>query len=158
MADGLVSDTPAAAALPTESPATQSGWMPLRVLHINSGNLYGGVESILVTLARRRNLCASMEPHYALCHDERLSRELMEAGAPVYQLGKVRISRPWTTWHARRRLREVLHREHFDLVICHMPWSLAVFGPAVKSVGQRLGFWAHAFHDGKGWLERLARR
>jgi len=128
------------------------------VLHLNSGNLYGGVETILVTLARLRSLCPGMESHFGLCHEGRLSRELLEAGVPVYNVGAVRISRPWTVWRARRRLREILRRTHFDMVICHMPWSLAVFGPAVHAAGQRLGFWAHAFHSGTGWLERLARR
>lgn len=132
--------------------------MTVKVLHIDSGNLYGGVESILVTLARLREQCRGMEPHFALCHQGRLSSELIQAGVPVYQLSKVRISRPWTVWRARRCLRQLLAREHFDLVICHMPWSLAVFGTAVKDAGGKLGFWAHAFHNGTGWLERLARR
>lgn len=131
---------------------------PARILHLSSGNLYGGVETILTTLARLRHLCPMMEPHYGVCHEGRLSRELIEAGVPVYQLGKVRISRPWTVWRARRRLRQILRRDRFDLVICHMPWSLAVFGTAVTAAGQRLGFWAHAFHRGSGWLEFLASR
>ena len=74
-----------------------------RVLHINSGNLYGGVESILVTLARLRNLCPALKPEYALCQEGRLSRELRDAGVTVHMLGNVRISRPWTIWRARRR-------------------------------------------------------
>jgi glycosyltransferase involved in cell wall biosynthesis len=130
---------------------------PLKVLHVNSGNLYGGVETILVTLARLRDLCPGMESHYALCHEGRLSHELGATGVPVYLLGHVRISRPWTVWRARRRLREVLRRNRFDMVICHMPWSLAVFGRAVRGTGQRLGFWAHGFHHGRNWLERWAR-
>src|SRR5690242_8131292 len=96
----------------TPSPAS------LRVLHVDAGNLYGGVETILVTLARLRHLCPTMEPHFALCHAGRLSRELTEAGVPVYLLGGVRISRPWTVWRARRRLREILRRQRFDMVIC----------------------------------------
>jgi glycosyltransferase involved in cell wall biosynthesis len=132
--------------------------IPVRVLHLNSGNLYGGVESILATLARLREQCRGMEPHFALCHEGRLSSELLQAGVPVYQLGPVRISRPWTVWRACRCLRKLLAREYFDLVICHMPWSMAVFGPAVKDADRKLGFWAHAFHTGTGWLERLARR
>src|SRR5580658_8787179 len=118
-------DSSAVLSMPTNIPAN----MPTKVLHINSGNLYGGVESILVTLARLRDLCPGMEPHFALCHQGRLSRELAEAGVPVVELAKVRISRPWTVWRARRLLRELLAREHFDLVICHMPWSMAIFGP-----------------------------
>jgi glycosyltransferase involved in cell wall biosynthesis len=130
----------------------------VRVLHLNAGNLYGGVETVLVTLARLRQLCPAMEPHFGLCYEGRLSRELTAAGVPVHLLGPVRLSRPWTVWRARRRLREVTRQVHFDLVVCHMPWSLAVFGPALKATAQRLGFWAHAQHSGTGWLERLARR
>jgi glycosyltransferase involved in cell wall biosynthesis len=128
-----------------------------RVLHVNYGNLYGGVETMLVTLARWRDQYPALEPHFAVCEEERFSRELAEASVPVYVLGKVRISRPWTVLKARRQLRALLRSHHFDLVICHMPWSVAVFGPAVNAAGQRLGFWAHAVPAGGGWLERLAR-
>jgi glycosyltransferase involved in cell wall biosynthesis len=55
-------------------------------------------------------------------------------------------------------LRALLDRERFDLVICHMPWALAIFGATVRGAGQPLGFWAHAFHDGGSWLELLANR
>jgi len=128
----------------------------IRVLHINSGNIYGGVETVLVTLARYASSCADMESCFALCFRGRLSQELTALGARLYELGEVRISRPWTVARARRKLRSLLHREHFDLVICHMPWSLAVLGPAVRDAGQKLGFWAHCFHLGRNWLERLA--
>jgi glycosyltransferase involved in cell wall biosynthesis len=130
----------------------------IRVLHVNSGNLYGGVEKILVTLARLRDLCPTMEAHFAICHEGRLGEELRDAQAPVYMLGQVRFSRPWTVWRARRRLREVLRRNRFDVVICHMPWAFAVFAKVVRDAGPRLAFWAHAFHHGRGWLEHLARR
>ncbi len=40
----------------------------MRVLHVYSGNLYGGVETLLVTLARHRDLCPEMEPHFAIRH------------------------------------------------------------------------------------------
>jgi glycosyltransferase involved in cell wall biosynthesis len=130
----------------------------MRVLHVNYGKLYGGVETILVTLARLRHLCPSMEPSFALCEEGRLSQELEDTGADVHIVGSVRISRPWTVWRARKQLRKVLDREHFDIVVCHMPWSLVVFGPAVRSSGAKLGFWAHAYHGGRHWLDRLARR
>lgn len=128
------------------------------MLHINSGNLYGGVETILETLARLRELCPAMEPHFALCQEGRLSRELIEAGVSVELIGQVRISRPWTVWRARRRLRDILRSERFDMVICHMPWSLAIFGKTVRGAGRKLGFWVHTFHTGRHWLERLAGR
>src|SRR5439155_14055714 len=98
----------------------------MKVLHVHSGNLYGGVETMLVTLARHRKLCADMEPHFALCFDGRLNRELTASGAAVYPLGAVRISRPHSIWRARRRLREVLEHQ-FDVAICHSAWSQAIF-------------------------------
>ncbi len=145
------------AAQPVGVSGGRSGSSTIRVLHVNAGNLYGGVETILVTLARLRHLYPAMEPEFALSFEGRLSRELNAAGVTVHMLGEARISRPWTVRKSRRRLREILRRERFDTVMCHMPWSLVVLGPAVRAAEQRLGFFAHAFHTGRNWLERLAR-
>jgi glycosyltransferase involved in cell wall biosynthesis len=130
----------------------------VRILHLHGGKLYGGVETVLATLARLKYLCPAMEPHFALCFEGRLSRELTSAGVPVHPLGRVRISQPWTAWRARHRLRNILRRERYDAVVCHMPWPLVVFGRTARAEGQRLIFWAHSCHDGRGWLERMARR
>jgi glycosyltransferase involved in cell wall biosynthesis len=51
-----------------------------------------------------------------------------------------------------------LSREHFDVVVCHMPWPMAVFGKAVQGSGSRLAFWAHDVAKGRHWLERWASR
>lgn len=152
-----LSETMTGPATATHRERASEGAM-LRVLHVNSGNLYGGVETVLTTLARLRQLCPTMEPHFALCHEGRLSEELAAAHVPVRILGQARISRPWSVWRARRRLAELLQAERFDLVICHMPWSLAVFGGTIRKSRTRLGFWAHGFHTGHTWLERLASR
>ncbi len=130
----------------------------MRVLHLNAGNLYGGVETLLTTLASLRHLCPGMEPHFATCYEGRSNRELREAGVPLYSLGPVRISRPWTVWRARRRLRKLLSRERFDLVICHMAWTLVVFSTAARATGHRVAMWAHGFHSQENWLERIACR
>lgn len=130
----------------------------LRVLHLHAGNLYGGVETLLVTLARLRHLCPGMDPHFGLCYEGRLSQELTAAGVPVHWLGGVRISRPWTSWRAQRRLRAWLGQEQFDVVVCHMPWPLAIFGRTARRAGRPLIFWAHSAHDGRSWLERMARQ
>lgn len=130
----------------------------LRILHLHAGNLYGGVETLLATLARLGDLCPGMESHFALCFDGRLSGELTSAGAPVHLLGRVRISRPWTAWRARLRLRQLLRRERYDAVVFHMTWPVVVFGRTARAGGQKLIFWAHSYHSGRNWLERMARR
>jgi glycosyltransferase involved in cell wall biosynthesis len=129
----------------------------MRVLHVHSGNMYGGVETLLTTLARHRDLSRSMEPHYALCFEGRLSAELTTIGVPVHVLGKTRISRPLTVVRARRKLGNLLRRVPFDLVICHSAWSQSLFGPTVRSAHLPLTFWLHGEAHGKHWLERWAR-
>jgi glycosyltransferase involved in cell wall biosynthesis len=143
---------------PEIRPALPEARGTVRVLHLHSGNMYGGVETLLATLARRRDLCPRMEPHFALCYDGRLSQELAAAGAPVHMLGRVRISRPGTVWNARRALRALLDRERFDAVIAHMIWPLAAFGGATRHSGTKLLFWAHSGHTGRPLLERIGRR
>jgi len=130
----------------------------MRVLHVSSGNLYGGVETALVALARFRNLCPAMEPEFALCFEGRLSRELSETGARVHQLGEVRTRKPWTVWSARANLRALLASQPFDVVMCHMCWPMAMFGATVRRANTPLAFWAHDAAKGTHWLERWAAR
>ncbi|MEJ7810649.1 MAG: glycosyltransferase family 4 protein [Gemmatimonadaceae bacterium] len=130
----------------------------MRVLHVSAGNLYGGIETMLVTLARYHDACPEMEPHFALAFEGRVSAELRESGASVHVLGVVRASRPASVWRARRALRAVLRREGFDVVICHAPWAQAVFGPAARTMGVPLVFWMHGAANGRHWLEQWAGR
>ena len=130
----------------------------MKVLHISSGNLYGGVEVLLATLARERACCPAMEPHFALCFEGRLSRELIKLGVPAQMLGSVQTRFPWQVWMARRRLAALLRKESFDVVICHMAWAHAIFGPVVRRAGLPLVFWMHDAAQGRHWIERWAAR
>jgi hypothetical protein len=80
----------------------------VRVLHVYSGNLYGGIETLLVTMARSRTVCPAIEPEIALCFEGRLSAELAATGIPLHRLPEARGSRPQTIWRARRALAAVL--------------------------------------------------
>ena len=130
----------------------------MRVLHIYSGNLYGGIETFLVTLARYQHLCPTLEHHFALCFDGRLSRELEEAGATVHRLGQVQVRNPLSLWRARQKLRGILSNKVYDVVACHSAWPQALFGNEAGRAGLPLVFWLHNNTDGKHWLERWAAR
>ena len=129
----------------------------MRVLHLYSGNLFGGIETLLVLLARERALCPAMDPQFGLCFDGRLSTELEHAGATLHRLGNVRLARPVSVWRARRALRRLLGAERFDVVVSHSPWVNAVFGPVLRSGEPVLVQWLHnPLND--SWLDWWARR
>jgi glycosyltransferase involved in cell wall biosynthesis len=123
--------------------ATRASAGRLRALHLYSGNMYGGVETVLATLARLRHLVREMEPGFGLCYRGRLWDELTKAGSAVFDLGPVRLSRPWTVWRARRRLGKVLRESGYEVVVCHCAWPVAVFGPAIRRYRRGLVYWAH---------------
>jgi glycosyltransferase involved in cell wall biosynthesis len=128
----------------------------MRLLHVYSGNLYGGVEAMLLTMARTASNFPDTRAEFALCFDGQLAAELRAAGATVHPLPPVRTSRPWTVWASRRALRRVLREGRFDVVVCHSPWPHAVFGPVARRAG-RLVFWTHQFLHGRSFDERWAK-
>ena len=130
----------------------------MRVLHLFSGNLYGGVETNLRTLARYRHFCPEMKPEFGFVFEGRLSRELKDEGVAVHALGRVRVRDPLSVWRARRRLRSLLTRNKFDIVICHMAWPQAIFAPIIRETGARLVSWQHGPLNERHWLERWASR
>jgi len=130
----------------------------MRILHIGSGNLYGGVETIQATLARYRHECPQMEPHFTVCFEGRLSRQLRELEVPLHNVGAVRVRNPFSVWSARAQLSTLLSNGHYDAAICHSAWSQAIFGPVVRSAGVSSLFWLHGAPSGQHWLERWAKR
>lgn len=121
----------------------------MRVLHVAAGNLYGGVERILVEIARATG---GARHEFALSFEGRLSRELDTLGAKRHAIGEARFSRPLSTWRARRRLRAVAAAGSFDAVVCHSPWAYALAAPAVTAPCPAL--WAHDALRGRHWSER----
>ncbi|MBI4503059.1 MAG: glycosyltransferase family 4 protein [Gemmatimonadetes bacterium] len=124
---------------------------------MHSGNLYGGIESMLATLVRSADK-EQLQSSFAVCFDGRLSEELHALGSRVDFLGPARVSRPWTVWRARRRLAALLQQQRPDFAVFHSGWSQAVFGSAVQSARVRVLRWFHAAPQEQHWLDRWARR
>jgi len=129
----------------------------MRVLHLHSGNMYGGVETLLATLVREAGAAPGMSPEIALCFPGRLSAELEAMGRPAFGLPPVRLSRPHSLVKARLALRRLLREQAFDAVICHQPWACVAFGPAVRAAGFPVVLWVHMAVEGGALLDRLAR-
>jgi glycosyltransferase involved in cell wall biosynthesis len=128
----------------------------LRVLHVTAGNLFGGIERMLLTMiAAQRTDCAH---EVAVGFDGRLARELRDAGSPPHVFGDVRFRRPDTVWRARRVLHRLLSAGRHDAVICHAPWSCALAGPVARRAGRPLFMWAHDAPQPEAWPERRIAR
>jgi glycosyltransferase involved in cell wall biosynthesis len=129
----------------------------MRVLHVTGGNLYGGVESFLATLARESAAVPEMSSEFAVCFEGRCSEELTALGHRPHVLGRVRLSRPHTLLRAHRTLSALLRDRSFDVIVCHQPWPYVVFGLAARRSGASVVLWVHMAGEGRHWLERLAR-
>jgi glycosyltransferase involved in cell wall biosynthesis len=130
----------------------------MRILHVHSGNLFGGVETMLMTLARRQDECRNLQQHFALCFEGRLSSELAAVGAVAHPIGAVRVSKPLTILRARNNLRKLLANAGWDALLFHSAWSYAVFASVARAQGLRTVVWMHGTSDGKHWTEQWARR
>lgn len=144
-----ISTQPSASTVMSASPS-------LRVLHVYSGNLYGGIETFLRTLAVERAQCPEMDPEFALCFEGRLADEIRASGARLHMLGGARLSRPWTILRARRRLARVLREREPTVVVSHASWPHALFASVVKRSEAKLVFYRHDIGQRLARLNLLA--
>ena len=101
----------------------------MRVLHLHSGNLYGGVESCLPPSSARRGSRRVCDTSFAVCFEGRFSAELAALGRTPRPARRGAPQPPAQVRRARAALRDLLRRRPADAVVCQQPWSLVVFGP-----------------------------
>jgi glycosyltransferase involved in cell wall biosynthesis len=128
----------------------------LDVLHVYSGNLFGGVERMLISVATMDG--AEWRSHFALCFEGRLSRTLHFQGSPTTQLGPVRLRNPLSALRARRALKRLLRKQHFDAVVCHSIWTYCIFAPTIARRGLAPLLYLHDIPDPNGLFYRWAWR
>lgn len=129
----------------------------LNVLHVYSGNLFGGVERMLISLAAIE--APEWRSHFALCFEGKLSQVLQAKGESVTMLGPVRLRNPLSVLRARRALGRLLRANRFDAIVCHSIWTYCIFAPVVRR-SSRLGrssiLYLHDIPEPKGSLYRWA--
>jgi glycosyltransferase involved in cell wall biosynthesis len=129
----------------------------MRVLHVGSGNLYGGIEKCLVTLARLRHLCPEMEQHFALCFRGQLEDELRESGVPVHALSEMHGRQPLAVIRNRRTLSRLQRQLQVDIVIYHSLWNYDLLALGGRPGSALRALWMHDAFDKNGRLEGFAR-
>jgi glycosyltransferase involved in cell wall biosynthesis len=130
----------------------------MRVLHLHSGNQFGGIERLLVTLAHASAREPSVEHTFALCFQGRLWSELAAVHAQLVHLGATRLARPGSLLRARRAVRAHIAADAPDIILTHVPWARVVFGPVLRKHYAPDVHWVHGCATRPGWLDRLAER
>lgn len=115
----------------------------MRLLHVNPGNLFGGVESMILTMAAHSRAVSGLDSHFAYCFEGTFATQLKALGVTTHLLGEVRGRYPWTVLMARFRLARLLRSQRFDAIICHAAWSVAVFGRTLRAAHCPLVLWLH---------------
>jgi glycosyltransferase involved in cell wall biosynthesis/2-polyprenyl-3-methyl-5-hydroxy-6-metoxy-1,4-benzoquinol methylase len=129
-----------------------------RVLHVYAGNLYGGIEAFLRTMASQAARAPAASMAFALCFEGRLARELRASGATVHMLGAVRARSRRSVQAARDTLARTIAECGYQVVVCHSAWPHVMFAGIARQLGVRLVHHMHDVPNRWGWLDRLASR
>lgn len=124
----------------------------IRVLHVYSGNLFGGVERMLSALASLD--VADCQHDFALCFPGKLSAELQAKGAHVELLPPARIRNPLSILRTRSAFKRMISIRKFDAIICHSIWSYCIFAPVVASAGFWPILYMHDIPRAQNWYYR----
>ncbi len=127
----------------------------MRLLHCHSGNLFGGIERALLTLADVPN--EKLLSDFALCFDGPLAKQLRAAQHLPTFLGPVRYRLPWTVWRARRLLAQHIAKTGPNWILTHGMWSLRLAYPVAREAGVPIALWVHDVFQGHSWLENAGR-
>ena len=129
-----------------------------RALIVHSGNMLGGVETVLTALARLARSHETLALEFALAFDGPFADRLRAEGAPVVIIGPARLSRPLQVRAMRRRLSAHLATAALDVVLIQSAWSHALLGSVVTRAKLPIALWVHDVLDGSHWLHHLAAR
>lgn len=108
---------------------------------------------MLTTLAD----CGGATFEFVVATDGRLLSELRERRARVHFFGDVRLSHPASVLRARHHFRSLLRRRSYAAVICHAPWSHAIFAGVARACGVPAVLWQHDRATGAPLVERACR-
>ena len=108
-----------------------------RALIVHSGNMLGGVETVLMELARLARTREPLSLEFALAFDGAFAERLRGEGASVVILGPARFSRPLEIWKMRRRLAVHLESARPDVAITQSAWSHAACSMPLSWLNRR---------------------
>ncbi len=101
--------------------------------------------------------CGKAAFEFVVATEGRLLSELRDRDAHVHFFGDVRLSHPSSVLRARHHFRNLLRRRSYSAVICHAPWSHAIFAGVARGCGLPVILWQHDRASGIPLVERACR-
>lgn len=115
----------------------------MKVIHLYSGNRFGGVERILIKLVNQRQFTSELEQEFIIVFKDKLSEALEHEGAKVKTLFPVSFSRPWTIIKAWISIYALLRKSDPNVLICHDIWSFILGHLPARLCRLKVVLWAH---------------
>ena len=132
--------------------------MALRILQVCTGNLYGGVETVMINMAQARAAYRDLVCEYSVCFEGSFKDQLAATGVTVHSIPSARLRNPLSVWRARKVFAEVVKNGNFNAAIFHSSWSHAIFGPVAKAQGLASIPWIHGVPHRRNFTDWWANR
>jgi glycosyltransferase involved in cell wall biosynthesis len=101
--------------------------------------------------------CGGTSFEFLVATDGRLLSELRGRDAEVHFFGDVRLSHPSSVLRARHHFRNLVRRRSYAAVVCHAPWSHAIFAGVARGCVVPVILWQHDRATGMPLVERACR-
>ena len=118
----------------------------MKIIHFYTGNVYGGVEKLLLDLFEYQSVLEpeELDAIFVLCYEGYLSQKLQERGATVELIPTPCLKRPWTLIQTFFQLRKILNQYDAQIIVSHEIWNHVVAWPVEKLLSVKGVLWIHS--------------
>ena len=124
---------------------------PLRVCHLASGDGWGGLEALVLSLARAQSQDPGYDVHLIVLNEGRLAREAAAAGVRIHMLPESSMS----AWQLGRSLHALLKSLRPQLLHTHRYKENLLSYLVAPSLGIRSVVTLHGYEPSPAWFTRF---
>lgn len=115
----------------------------IKVIHFGAGNLFGGVEVMLITMAKYQQQCPRLDQSFAFFFDGKVANRIQKHGCRVKLFPETKIKNIFNVLRTQKAIRDHLISERPDLVVVHGQWVHFIVAGVAKNLGIKLAHWSH---------------
>ncbi len=124
-----------------------------KVIHFGAGNLFGGIEVMLVTMAKFQGECAELDQEFAFFFEGKVSSQIRSLGFQVKIFPETKIKNLVQVFKTQRLIRKYLEDKKPDALVVHGQWVHFLVAGVAKKLNVKLVHWSHDPPTGKFILD-----